>query len=190
MIVSGSRKYSGEWSQEGASSESYPDVHESLQDAPHTQVSRHTRTTSQVISSTYAPPSEFGLPAYNKQPNCVAAEQPILNPGYDALLYRRLYNSPPPPLPPKAARARRNSDSAVSDCSPPSPISPATPGSPGEAILADRLAAHTAAIPRYTLYLSFYASILILFHIKVVLETLKKVRRLITVHLRNRAILV
>ena len=72
----------------------------------------------------------------------------VLNPGYDALLYRRLYNSPPPPLPPKAARMRRNSDSAVSDCSPPSPPSPATPGSPGEALLAERLTAHTAALPR------------------------------------------
>ena len=147
-IFSGSRKYSGDWSQEGASSESFPDVHNNLHDVPNNQITRHTRTTSQVISSNYAPSPELGLHSYNKQPNSAPVEQPVLNPGYDALLYRRLYNSPPPPLPPKAARARRNSDSAVSDCSPPSPISPATPGSPGEAILADRLAAHTAAIPR------------------------------------------
>ena len=89
------------------------------------------------------PPSTAAFPSAT-----AGSGQPVINPGYDALLYRRLYHSPPPPLPPKAARMRRNSDSAVSDCSPPSPTSPGTPTSPGEALLADKLAAHTVVIPK------------------------------------------
>lgn len=93
-----------------------------------------SETNSRPSSPTYSPSPPSWRPDE-------AENKAVVNPGYDALLYRRLYNTPPPPLPPKSGRRRRNSDSAVSDCSPPSPD---TPLSPAESYLAGQLAQHTA----------------------------------------------
>lgn len=99
----------------------------------------------------------LSLPGYRPRPP-VPSSPSVVNPGYDALLCRRLYpvppSTPPPPLPAKASKGhrRRNSDSLLSSSlastprrSSPPPGDPATPESPGEAVMAERVTRHAAA---------------------------------------------
>ena len=107
------------------------------------------------ITSTLLSLPGYRPPGWHRPRPPLPSSPSIVNPGYDALLCRRLNrtppSTPPPPLPAKLGHRRRNSDSLLSSSIasiPPSP-GPGTPhGSPGEAVMAERVIRHAAA-PRH-----------------------------------------
>ena len=114
----------------------------------------HLPSLSSSSSSPTPPLSSqlLSLPGYRPRPP--PASPSVVNPGYDALLWRRLHplpSPPPPPLPTKLGHRRRNSDSVClsspRSSSPPPP--PTTPDSPEELTMAARLTRHcNLALPR------------------------------------------